>query len=107
MGYAVRRYPLLACFLYLGLAAARILPGNAHGAESGRPKIRLALSGDTLDDNAPIQNLFRTGGFRSLSGFNQNQLSVQHEGLVLLSSLSSLAEVTRVSGPLGCSPGGC
>jgi NTE family protein len=44
----------------------------------------------TLDDDAPIQNLFRTGGFLNLSGLNQNQLSGQHEGLLRLSYLRSL-----------------
>lgn len=44
----------------------------------------------TLDDDAPIQNLFRTGGFLNLSGFNQNQLSGQHEGLLRLAYLRNL-----------------
>ncbi len=44
----------------------------------------------TLDDNAPIQNLFRTGGFLNLSGLNQNALSGQHEGLLRFAYLRNL-----------------
>ncbi len=44
----------------------------------------------TLDDNAPIQNLFRTGGFLNLSGLNQNALSGQHEGLLRFAYLQNL-----------------
>ncbi len=44
----------------------------------------------TLDDNAPIQNLFRTGGFLNLSGLSQNALSGQHEGLLRFAYLRNL-----------------
>ncbi|MFT5767185.1 MAG: NTE family protein [Halioglobus sp.] len=36
----------------------------------------------TLDDNAPIQNFFRAGGFGRLSGIRENEISGQHFGLV-------------------------
>ncbi len=36
----------------------------------------------TPDDDAPIQSLFRAGGFVNLSGFNQDELSGQHYGVV-------------------------
>jgi NTE family protein len=36
----------------------------------------------TLDDDAPIQNLFRLGGFQRLSGLQQNELSGQHAALL-------------------------
>ncbi len=36
----------------------------------------------TLDDNAPVQSLFRLGGFRNLSGYSQNELGGQHAGLL-------------------------
>ncbi len=38
--------------------------------------------GTTFDDDAPIQSLFRLGGFTDLSGFSVNELSGQHLGLV-------------------------
>jgi NTE family protein len=36
----------------------------------------------TRDDDAPIQSLFRLGGFARLSGFTENQLAGQHAGLL-------------------------
>ncbi len=43
--------------------------------------LKYALAG-SLDDNAPIQSLFRLGGFQNLSGFSQDSLSGQHSGLL-------------------------
>jgi NTE family protein len=45
----------------------------------------------TIDDDAPLEGLFRTGGFLHLSGFRPNQLSGQHVGQI------SLAFYRRVS----------
>lgn len=36
----------------------------------------------TLDENAPLQGLFRGGGFFNLSGLQPNQISGQHYGLL-------------------------
>ena len=36
----------------------------------------------TLDDDAPIESLFRGGGFLRLSGFEENEIAGQHLGLV-------------------------
>jgi NTE family protein len=36
----------------------------------------------TLDEDAPIESLFRSGGFLRLSGFEENELTGQHLGLV-------------------------
>lgn len=38
----------------------------------------------TLDDDAPIQSLYRLGGFLGLSGFDQDRLSGQQAGLARL-----------------------
>lgn len=38
----------------------------------------------TLDDNAPIQSLYRLGGFLRLSGFDQDRLTGQQAGLARL-----------------------
>jgi NTE family protein len=35
----------------------------------------------TFDDKAPIQSLYRLGGFQKLSGFEEDRLSGQHAGL--------------------------
>jgi NTE family protein len=68
--------------LGLGLLGARSFGRNAFN-------LGLRLRG-TLDEDAPIQGLYRTGGFLNLSGFNQNQLSGQQEGLVRLAYLRDL-----------------
>ncbi len=39
----------------------------------------------TLDDNAPAERLFRGGGFNNLSGLEDNQISGQHFGNLLIS----------------------
>jgi NTE family protein len=80
--------------LGLGLLAARSSGRNAFN-------LGLRLRG-TVGDDAPIQGLFRTGGFLNLSGFNQNQLSGQHEGLVRLAYLRDL-ETKLVPTYLGAS----
>jgi NTE family protein len=36
----------------------------------------------TLDDDAPIESLFRSGGFLRLSGFEENEIAGQHFGLL-------------------------
>ena len=36
----------------------------------------------TLDDDAPVEGLFRGGGFLRLSGFEENEISGQHLGLL-------------------------
>jgi len=49
----------------------------------GRHRFNGLLQFDTtLDDDAPVQDLFRLGGFGRLSGYNQNQLSGQHAALL-------------------------
>lgn len=42
----------------------------------------LAYFETTRNDDAPVQSLFRLGGFARLSGFNENQLAGQHAGLL-------------------------
>ncbi len=44
----------------------------------------------TRDDDAPIQSLYRLGGFLRLSGFNQRQLAGQHAGLAGIAYLNRL-----------------
>jgi NTE family protein len=49
----------------------------------GRDAITLGASfNTTLDDDAPLQNLYRGGGFLHLSGFEENQITGQHLGLL-------------------------
>jgi NTE family protein len=36
----------------------------------------------TLDDDAPLESLFRSGGFLRLSGYEENEITGQHLGLL-------------------------
>jgi NTE family protein len=47
----------------------------------------------TLDDNAPIQSLYRTGGFLRLSGLNQDELTGQQAGLARLIYLRRINDI--------------
>jgi NTE family protein len=47
----------------------------------------------TLDDNAPIQSLYRLGGFLRLSGLDQDELTGQQFGLARLIYLRQLQDV--------------
>jgi NTE family protein len=55
----------------------------------------------TLDDDAPFQSLFRTGGLTDLSGFNENELSGQHTGLLSLGYLRKIHDITFFEAYLG------
>jgi NTE family protein len=55
----------------------------------------------TLDDDAPIQSLFRTGGFLQLSGLQDNQLSGQHYGLGRLVYLRQIQDIQYLQAYLG------
>ena len=44
--------------------------------------VLLARFNTTLDDDAPIESLFRGGGFLQLSGFEENEITGQHLGLL-------------------------
>ncbi len=53
-----------------------------HAYSWGRNTLVGGLSlNTTLDDNAPVESLYRLGGFLQLSGFGPNQLTGQHAGL--------------------------
>jgi NTE family protein len=57
----------------------------SHAFSRGRNNFVGALSfNTTLDDDAPPEALFRTGGFLQSFGYRPNQLSGQHSGLVVL-----------------------
>jgi NTE family protein len=48
--------------------------------------------GTTLDDAAPPQNLFRTGGFLHLSGLSKNEIAGQHLGLGVVGYMYRLSD---------------
>ena len=52
---------------------------GALATHRGRNRLLLkARAGFTLDDDAPVQSLFRLGGFGRLSGFERDELAGQH-----------------------------
>ncbi len=55
----------------------------------------------TKDDDAPIQSLFRAGGFTDLSGFQKDQLSGQHFGVLWLGYLRRINDVQLLPAYLG------
>jgi NTE family protein len=57
----------------------------------------------TVDDNAPVQNRFRIGGFMNLSGYQQKELSGQHAGQLTLGYMNHSKEAGRFSSYLGAS----
>jgi NTE family protein len=59
--------------------------GYQHAYSWGRNTLIGGLTvNTTLDDDAPIQSLYRLGGFLRLSGYGQDQLSGQQAGLARL-----------------------
>jgi len=57
----------------------------------------------TLDDDAPLEGLFRLGGFLRLSGFADQELSGQHLGLAELIYMRRLSDVKFFKAYLGTS----
>ncbi len=52
-----------------------------------------------MDDNAPIQSLYRLGGFLRLSGFDQDELTGQQAGLARLIYLRQI-KISSFSRPM-------
>ena len=57
----------------------------------------------TADDNAPLEGLFRAGGFLRLSGLQTDQLSGQHYGQLLASYRHQISEFNAIPTYLGTS----
>ena len=55
----------------------------------------------TIDDDAPIHGLFRAGGFGSLSGFNEDELTGQHVGVMRLFYLRKIEDKFLLEAYLG------
>lgn len=68
--------------------------GYHHAYSWGRNTLLGGLSVETtLDDNAPIQSLYRLGGFLRLSGLDQDQLSGQQSGIARLIYLRRINDI--------------
>ena len=60
----------------------QVLLSYAHAFSWGLNTFVARVSGGTTeDDNAPLEGLYRLGGFLRLSGFNEDELTGQHFGL--------------------------
>jgi NTE family protein len=57
----------------------------------------------TLDDDAPIESLFRGGGFLQLSGFEENEITGQHLGLLEAAYLRRINDFNLLPIYLGAS----
>ena len=57
----------------------------------------------TLDNDAPLQNLFQLGGLFSLAGYQDNELSGQHSGLLLLSYMRRIGNFNLMPTYIGAS----
>lgn len=63
----------------------QVLLNYSHALSWGANTIVGGLrAATTIDDNAPLERLYRLGGFLRLSGLQENQLSGQNAGLVNL-----------------------
>jgi NTE family protein len=68
--------------------------GYHHAYSWGRNTLLGGLRVETtLDDNAPIQSLYRLGGFLRLSGLDQDQLSGQQSGIARLIYLRRINDI--------------
>jgi NTE family protein len=61
------------------------------------------LGATTIDDNAPLERLFRLGGFLRLSGLQDNQLTGQHSGLASLVYMRRIFQIQFFQSYLGAS----
>jgi NTE family protein len=78
--------------------------GYQHAFNWGRNILIGGLSLETtVDDDAPVQSLYRLGGFLRLSGFEQDQLSGQHAGLVRAIYMRRIKDIHFFKAYLGAS----
>ncbi len=82
----------------------QVLLSYVEAYSSGRHHLIGALRLDTtLDDDAPLESLFRAGGFLKLSGFRPNQLSGQHVGVASLVYYRRILDARLLPGYVGAS----
>jgi NTE family protein len=65
--------------------------------------IMRAQAGTTFSGTAPIESVFRTGGFLNISGLDQSSLSGQHYGLLSVGTLRRLGDITLLPAYVGTS----
>jgi NTE family protein len=76
----------------------------SHAFTRGRSSLVAALRFNyTLDDEAPPESLFRSGGFLKLSGFRPYQLSGSHSGEIALVGYRRILDAKLLPAYLGAS----
>ncbi len=82
----------------------QLLVNYTHAFSWGEHTFIGALSAATTgDDNAPLERLFRTGGFLRLSGLQDNELTGQHAGLADLIYMRRIYKIQFFQSYLGAS----
>ncbi len=82
----------------------QVLLSYTEAFSSGRHHLIGAFRFDTtLDDDAPLESLFRAGGFLHLSGYRPNQLSGQQVGIASLVYYRRILDARILPGYVGAS----
>ncbi|MDO8943684.1 MAG: BamA/TamA family outer membrane protein, partial [Desulfobacterales bacterium] len=82
----------------------QVLLSYTEAFSSGRHHLIGAFRFDTtLDDDAPLESLFRAGGFLHLSGYRPNQLSGQQVGIASLVYFRRILDARLLPGYVGAS----
>ena len=82
----------------------QVLMSYTQAYTKGRNRFIGSLRLDTtLDDDAPLESRFRTGGFLKLSGFRPDQLSGQHVGVASLVYYRRILDARILPGYVGAS----
>jgi NTE family protein len=74
------------------------LLAHSWGRHTGIVALRVS---STVNDTAPVQNLFRLGGFLRLSGLDANELTGQHAGLAYTAYMRRIGDIQLLPAYLG------
>jgi NTE family protein len=82
----------------------QLLLGYTQPFSWGRNRLVFGLAGGTtMDDNAPLDAVFRLGGFLRLSGLQEDQLTGQHAGIAVLTYMRELNDSSFLRSFVGAS----
>jgi NTE family protein len=82
----------------------QVLLSYTEAFSSGRHRLIGTIRFDTtLDNDAPLESLFRAGGFLNLSGYRPNQLSGQQVGIASLVYYRRILDAKILPGYVGAS----
>jgi len=108
-----RNFPRQGVFASIGWAGGR----ESLGTDTEFDQLRIGLSGakswdrntllagirygTTFSGQAPVERLYRLGGFLNLSGLNPDELSGQHTGIATLAYYRRLGDITLLPTYIG------